>query len=107
MYADYSQWEAARESIPREGKPGIAAARSKPGAQKKRLSYMEGREWETIEARILAAEQELAARESELQAPEVTRDPERMQQAYERLQAAQILVTELYERWAELEQKQA
>jgi hypothetical protein len=30
-----------------------------------------------------------------------------MQQAYERLQAAQILVTELYERWAELEQKQA
>jgi ATP-binding cassette subfamily F protein uup len=113
MYADYSQWEQARESAPRdsaagESKSGPAIARSNPTAQqKRRLSYMEGREWETIEARIQAAEQELAAREAELHAPEITRDPERMQEAYDRLQTAQILVDELYERWAELERKQA
>ena len=60
-----------------------------------------------MEARIQAAEQMVADRESELHAPEVTRDPVRIKEAYERLQAAQSLVDELYERWAELEQKQA
>jgi ABC transporter C-terminal domain len=76
------------------------------GAQKKRLSYMEAREWESIEQRIHDSEQELAARHAELQNPEVTRDPERMKQAYERARDTQAMVDQLYERWAELEAKQ-
>jgi ABC transport system ATP-binding/permease protein len=107
MYADYSQWEQARQTPRRETKPDPVVRRSTLSPQKKRLSYNEGREWETIETRIDAAEQELIARQKELHEPEVTRDPQRMQEAYAQLLAAQAAVDQLYERWAELEEKQA
>jgi ATP-binding cassette subfamily F protein uup len=68
---------------------------------------METREWETIEQRIHESERELASRQAELQEPDVSRDPQRMHLAYERLQEAQAAVDRLYERWAELEAKQA
>jgi ABC transport system ATP-binding/permease protein len=109
MYADYSQWEQAREEAARrsEPRPESVVRRTSEGPQKKRLSYLEAREWETIEDRIHDLEQELASRQAELQDPAVTRDPQRMHSAYKRLQDAQASVDRLYERWAELEGKQA
>jgi ATP-binding cassette subfamily F protein uup len=105
IFADYSQWEAWREEQ-RSAKPAAAgAAPQKPvqSAPKKKLSYLEQREWDGMETRILEAEQDVAARQHELQ--EASADPKRLPDAYARLQDAQRVVEELYERWAELESK--
>jgi ABC transport system ATP-binding/permease protein len=108
VYADYSQWEQAREDQNRriESRPEPVLRRPSENPQKKRLSYMEAREWETIERRIHESEQELKSRQAELQDSGVARDPRRLQSAYERVQEAQAAVDQLYERWAELEAKQ-
>jgi ATP-binding cassette subfamily F protein uup len=107
VFADYSQWEQSRTEPEKQPvKPAAARTGAAPDVQpKKRLSYMENREYEQIEESIQAAEQELASRQAELQDAEVMRDPRRMQAVYENLQAAQAQVDRLYSRWAELEAK--
>ena len=74
------------------------------GAQKK-LSYIEQREWDSMEEKILEAEQELAAWQREVQV--FASDPERLPGAYQKLQDAQARVEALYARWAEMETKVA
>jgi len=103
IFADYSQWEAFRseaaepdKAVAKESRP--AAAADEP---KKKLSYLHQREWDSMEAKILEAEQELAARQSELEA--FASDPNRVAEAYAKMQAAHRRVEELYARWAELE----
>jgi len=104
MFADYSQWEASRrEAVPE--KPPARETRGTPvtppeGPQRK-LSYLNQREWDGMEAKILAAEESLAARRREFD--EAASDAARVTEAYERMQAAQHSVEELYARWAELE----
>jgi ATP-binding cassette subfamily F protein uup len=105
--ADYSQWEQFRQSAsvgktPRVEKPTA----SQPQPARRKLSYMESREWETIEAQIAAADSEVASLHSQLQDPNVTRDAKLLQESYEKLQLAQKRAEELYARWAELEVKQ-
>ena len=111
LFADYSQWEAAQSKVkssapdlsPKTAKPeAIAAA---PPSSKKRLSYLENREWESMEAQIEAADQDLAAHQRNLHDPEIMRAPKRLQESYEKLQAAQQAADQLYARWAELEVK--
>ncbi len=58
-----------------------------------------------MEEKILIAEEELAARERELQ--EAASDAKRLSEVYELLQQARQRVDELYARWAELEGKVA
>jgi ABC transport system ATP-binding/permease protein len=102
IFADYSQWEALRnEPAPNKAtvkEPRQAAA---PGEPKKKLSYIQQREWDGMETKILEAEGELAARRQELE--EFASDPHRVAEAYEQMQAAQRRVDELYARWADLE----
>jgi ABC transport system ATP-binding/permease protein len=105
VFADYSQWEASR-GAPALGKPVVtetpAALRDAP---KRKLSYLEQREWDSMEARILEAEQQLSARQRELQ--EAASEGKRLAEAYEKVQEAQNLIEDLYARWAELEIKVA
>jgi ATP-binding cassette subfamily F protein uup len=108
LYADYWQWEQAqRAPKPKAEKPAAALARSASAAGKKRLSYLEAREWEQIEARILEAEQEVEAIRAEMQSPDVVSDGMRLHTCYQRMQEAESRVAALYDRWAELEAKQA
>ena len=72
---------------------------------KKKLGYLEQREWDGMETKILEAERELAARHRELQ--DAASDAKRAIQGYEELQKAQRRVEDLYARWAELEAKVA
>ncbi len=111
LFADYSQWEEAQSKVkssapdlsPKTAKPeAIAAA---PASSKKRLSYLENREWESMEAQIEAADQDLAVHQRNLHDPEIMRAPKRLQESYEKLQAAQQAADQLYARWAELEVK--
>ena len=56
-----------------------------------------------MEEKILEAEQELAARQHDVQ--ESSSDANRLPLAFERLQQAQIRVNDLYQRWADLDAK--
>jgi len=106
VFADYSQWEASRNEQPVEKRVmKEALPQASVDGPKKKLSYMEQREWDGTEAKILEAEQELAGWQRELEA--AGSDVKRYTAAYEKLQAAQRRVEELYTRWAELEAKVA
>jgi ATP-binding cassette subfamily F protein uup len=105
LFADYWQWEAAQTAgPPKSEKAPTPAPRST--AVTKRLSYLEAREWEQMELRILEAERELEAVRAEMQSPEVATDGPRLHACYENLQAVESRVAALYARWAELEGKQ-
>jgi ATP-binding cassette subfamily F protein uup len=107
LFADYWQWEQAQllaKPVKQERAPVAEAPRSQPA--KKKLSYLEAREWEQMEARILEAETELETARAEMQSPDVVSDAPRLQDCYARMQRAEAAVEALYARWAELEQKQ-
>ena len=75
MFADYWQWEQAQlSSKPAKQEKVGAPRRSGDSRGKKKLSYLEAREWEQMEARILEAEQELEAIRAEMQSPDVVSD---------------------------------
>jgi ATP-binding cassette subfamily F protein uup len=103
VYGDYSQWERARAVKPaRVQKDRLEAS---PTAPKKKLGYLEAREWEQMERQILGAEQSLETARAALQSPEVVSDGVALQQRYAEMQAAEAEVEKLYARWAELEGK--
>ena len=106
LYADYWQWEQAQlvPRQPRSAKPAPPKPAA-PGAKKK-LSYHEAREWESMEVRILEVEAEAEAVRAEMQSPEAVSDGPRLAACCERLKAAEARVEELYARWAELEARQ-
>jgi len=101
IFANYSQWEAARgEEAPAD--KAVKEDRRAPGPRKK-LSYIEQREWDAMEENILDAERELGEWEEEVQ--RAASDGKRLPEVYQKLQDAQRKVEELYARWAELEAK--
>jgi ATP-binding cassette subfamily F protein uup len=106
-FADYAQWEAAREAgepAPRKT-PGRAPERERP--RSRRLGYMEQREWDGMEQAILDAELAVEACRRAADDPTIASDPTALQTRYAALEAAQAEVDRLYARWAELEAKQA
>jgi ABC transport system ATP-binding/permease protein len=103
LYADYWQWEEAAQVPP---KPEKREPPPRSAPSKKKLSYLEAREWEQMEALILEAERELESIQAEMHSPEVVSDAPRLQVCYQNLQSAEARVQALYARWAELEAKQ-
>ena len=101
VFADYSQWEAWRSEAPAEKILPAESRNPARDAPKRKFSYLEQREWDAMEGRILEAETELAERHRELQeAAAKGADPT---EAYEKMLAVQHRVEGLYARWAELE----
>ncbi|MSV27294.1 MAG: ABC transporter ATP-binding protein [Bryobacterales bacterium] len=106
LFADYRQWEqAGQERETRKAGKRDSPVRPGTPTAKKRLSYLETREWEGMEQRILEAELELDAIRAEMQAPEVVSDGPRLHLCFERMTSAEAAVETLYARWAELESK--
>ena len=105
-YGSVGQWLAAYDRATEAAKPAPAAkkAAAPAVAKPKKLSYKEQQEWEGIEAAILAAEGEVAAREEE-----VTRatggNHQALTAACAALEQAQATVEKLFTRWQELEAK--
>jgi ATP-binding cassette subfamily F protein uup len=113
-FADYSQWEAWQRSQIASGKsnrsvetqsPAISANGPKSSLTKKKLSYKETRELETIEQRIADAERELQAKHDIFQDLAIASDAVRLRVASMEMDAAQKTIDHLYARWVELEQK--
>jgi ATP-binding cassette subfamily F protein uup len=105
LFADSEQWQASikpAKEIPRDVPKPVERVKVNTT---KRLSYLEQREYDGMEAAIAAAETQLAERQSEAHAPEIVTNAERAKAAYELLSFAEEAVEKLYERWAELEAK--
>ncbi|MCC6589187.1 MAG: ABC-F family ATP-binding cassette domain-containing protein [Bryobacterales bacterium] len=109
LYADYAQWQQAQQERQptKTAKPAKEPAPVTASPSKKKLSYLEAREWESIESRIASAEATLEEMKELMHAPEVVTDAKRLHEVYEEMLKAQADVDALYERWAELEAKQA
>ena len=105
MFADYSQWEQA-QTVRKKPKPAVKAVGSQSApapAPAKRLSYLDSREWESMEERILRAEETLEQAKAAVQA--AASDAARLPECYAQMLEAQEQVDRLYARWAELEAK--
>jgi len=116
LFADYSQWESWLEECKQTARDD---ARSDPhlvnrkavsesvrqSPSKKKLSYLEAREYDAIEQRVAEAEQILQAKRDQLEDPEIVSDGPRLITAHTEMEEAQEQVDKLYARWAELEKK--
>ncbi len=129
-FADYPQWEAwQKQAKQTAGTPtasrgelshgemqGSSAANQRSASSekssassnssaKKKLSYMEAREYAGIEQRIADAEQLVQSHRAELEDPANATDAARLLSAQSALETAQHELDALYKRWAELEEK--
>jgi ATP-binding cassette subfamily F protein uup len=109
LFADYMQWEQwrAAASGPAEPKPVASGVAKNPAtaAPKKKLSYIEQREFDSIDATIEAADERLAAAKQRIEDPAVAVDPTALTEALAELEAAQLEHDRLLERWVELSEK--
>jgi ATP-binding cassette subfamily F protein uup len=108
-FADYWQYEswqrsrAARDDV----RPEAPKESSNPPLTKRKLSYLEAREYAGIELRIAEAEQTLREKLAALHDPAVASDGPRLLAISAEVDEARGVVDQLYARWAELENKQA
>jgi ABC transport system ATP-binding/permease protein len=111
QFADYSQWESwqqAQEAKVTETTPvKTAAAVPRSAITKRKLSYMEAREYAAIEERVSKAESTLEAKRAALNDPLIASDAPRLLAISAEIEEAEKLVDLLYSRWAELEEKQS
>ncbi len=109
-FADYSQWEVWQAENKQSEK---TTARLAPRATisegtspvKSKLSYLEAREYATIEQRVAEAEHLLQAKRVQLEDPAIASDGPRLLAAHAEMEEAQNSVDKLYARWSELEKK--
>jgi ABC transport system ATP-binding/permease protein len=115
-FADYRQWESWQEERNAAGKvigdgrnvPSAVAGAEQlesPAPGRKKLAYLEAREYATIEERVAQAEVVVQAKRAQLEDPAVASDGPRLLSLHAELEAAQKSVDELYARWSELEAK--
>ena len=108
-FADYWQWEQWMADNQQSAKQTFKPEKPKPtesaAPAKKKLSYLEAREYATIEQRIAEAEELLQAKRNALEDPAIATDAPKIITAQSELEAAQKAVDELYERWHVLEEK--
>jgi ATP-binding cassette subfamily F protein uup len=124
-FAGYAQWESWQaehkpsaklragikdaphnNEAPRIGeasRPETAA--EKPAPSRKKLAYLEAREYATIEQRLAQAEQALQAKRAQLEDPAIASDGPRLLSLHAEMETARKTVDELYLRWSELEEK--
>jgi ATP-binding cassette subfamily F protein uup len=109
-FADYGQWEAwqaqrSKSDAATASATSPTSASSTQAPAKKKLSYLEAREYASIEQRVEEAEQLVKAKRAELEDPANAMDAPRLVAAQTAMDAAQQALDALYERWAELEKK--
>jgi ATP-binding cassette subfamily F protein uup len=108
--ADYSQWDSWQRSQQAKGarnktrRPRADGGGARTTVTKKKLSFIEARESESIEKRIAEAEQELRRQSATLEDPVVMGDVSLLESTCVRIAEVQKIVDDLYARWAELEQ---
>jgi len=111
-YADYQQWKDVTTMKPgAKGPPAgtfntlTPAAAPAPQLSKKKLSYKDQREFDTIEPEIAKMEIEIKRLEGVMNEPGVLKDRKRLDESCALMTAAQTNRDKLFERWSELEAK--
>jgi ATP-binding cassette subfamily F protein uup len=106
--AGLEQWEAfhaeQRTAAPAARATESAAARpASAPAKRKKLSFKEQSDYDTMEARILAAEAKLSELEREMGRPDVVSNAARLVALDAEISAKRGEIERMYARWAELE----
>ena len=116
-FADYAQWEdwlAGQQADASDADAREKARRREENAEagagpavsgKKKLSYLEAREFATIEQRVEESDARLHAARERVEDPAIASDAAALEQALAELDAAQHESDALYARWAELTEK--
>jgi len=112
-FSDYSQWEQWQREQGSANSDGSSADATATPAQKgpasagskKKLSYLEAREYASIEALVEAAEERLNTARDLLDEPSVATNAAALTAALHEMEQAQEAADELYARWAELTEK--
>jgi ATP-binding cassette subfamily F protein uup len=108
-FADYSQWEVWQAVQIENDKYSAAKPAGTetptPTAPKKKLSYLEAREYATIEQRVADAEAILTTKLAAMEDPAIATDADRIVAAQSEYDEARRIVDELVSRWTELESK--
>jgi len=110
-FADLSQWQAWHPAQVKAANasivPGQRASTAPAAApRRKKLSYKDQRDYDSIEARIAEFEARLGALQSECEQPEVARDAKRIMALNAEMTTLGQESERLYMRWAELEAMQ-
>jgi len=117
QFADYAQWEewmeeqraAEQNEAQREANSAnatnLANAAKSASSAKKKLSYLEAREFAAIEVRVEVSDARLAAAHERVENPEIATNAAALQEALAELESAQQENDALYARWAELTEK--
>jgi len=111
-YGSVAQWQEAQARHEDEQSASKSDDRTPnraapPATRAKRsgLTYLEKQEWESMEGRILAAEQKVARLQAQLDDPAVATDPERAEESFAAHRAAKAELDALFARWQELAEK--
>jgi len=110
-FADYAQWEDWMERQDQlEGdtharRPDGSSSANSASPAKKKLSYLDAREFSAIEKRVEGSDARLADARARIEHPDVATNAAVLQQALVELDAAQEENDALYARWAELTEK--
>ncbi|UWZ83149.1 ABC-F family ATP-binding cassette domain-containing protein [Occallatibacter riparius] len=111
QFADFAQWEqwiAEQQEAPAKPQtaaPATASVSSSAGPAKKKLSYLEAREFATIEQRVEESDARLAAARAKLEQPDIAINAAALQQTLAEVAEAEKENEALYARWAELTEK--
>jgi len=106
FFADYGQWIS---SLKKDEKAPEKTAQpkkqyNKEKKQKGRLSYMDQREYDTMEEKILLAEEEEQLLLQRMEGPETLSDPKKLHDCWKQLENVRGKIHRLYKRWDELEE---
>jgi ATP-binding cassette subfamily F protein uup len=108
-FADYAQWEdwiAEQEaSAVKANTANSASPANSASTTKKKLSYLEAREFAAIEKRVEQSDARLHSARERVEHPAIATDAAALQKALLELDAAQHESDALYARWAELTEK--
>jgi len=113
QFADFSQWEQwlvedpginDKESVASEA-PREASASLDQAPKKKKLSYLEAREFAAIEERVEESDSRVAAARTRVEDPSIASNSAALQAALGELAQAEAENEKLYARWAELTDK--
>ncbi len=111
FYADYQQWLADLRGRKKGASSSVAAKNTSDILQKKKqkkvgkLSYMDQREYDQIEERIMEGEEEQERLQLLMDSSETMANPQLLESVWADLERAKREVEELYARWDELEEK--
>jgi len=105
--ADNNSGAASSQEQAKAATPAKAVAPVTVTLAKKKLSFSEVREFETIEQRIAETESELETKVASLSDSAVSADPAQLRATTLRIDELHKRIDSLYRRWADLEQKKA